>query len=484
MIAKEKVVPVDINIGEGFKTLLITGPNTGGKTVILKTVGLFALMAQSGLHVPAAQGTKLAVYDQIFADIGDEQSIEQSLSTFSSHIENIINILKCATSRSLILLDELGAGTDPAEGAALAKGILLYFYNLDATVIATTHYSELKVFVNNHEGMENASVEFDIQTLSPTYKLLMGIPGKSNALAIAERLGMPGGIITKARELQNKSDGRIDDLVEDLVKKQKEAAEHYESIRVMKADAENYLARARSSQEDAEKRKKEILQKAREEALFVITKAKQQADAFHRELKKLRDEQDVLESLGRVQEFREDLKNEQAGLIKDKYRDSVSGETVTADALRPGMELGIKSLGQRGILIDYNSENKEAQLQVGAIKIKTALADLVLPPGEPESKQVASRPYIKLQTEKSRTMPPEINLRGLTLAESIDKVEKYLDDCLLAGMDRVSLIHGKGTGKLRRGLHAYLETVKAVKDFRLGEEGEGDSGVTIVYLNK
>ena len=483
LIKEEGVVPIDLNIGGEFQSLVITGPNTGGKTVTLKTVGLFCYMAQSGLHIPAVLGTKLSVFDSIFADIGDEQSIEQSLSTFSSHMDNIVSIISSLKERSLVLLDELGAGTDPVEGAALAKALLSYFYRQGAITIATSHYSELKVFAFSHSGMQNASVEFDVETLAPTFRLLMGIPGKSNALAVAARLGLPEEILAEARRIQKKDDLRIEDMLADLLRKQKEAEADKEQLETLRDDAEIYLHRARKMAEETEQRKSAVLEKAREEALTLITRAKREVEEVHQELKKMRKENMVSMPWDSAQSLKERLQKEQEGLYSKKEATPM-GKPLDKEDIIPGQRVYINSINQSGTILDYNEESDEVNLQVGILKIKTKPTDLSVDGGEEPGRQMIKREFQKIHSEKARDVPLEIDLRGLTLAESMDLVEKYLDDSLLAGLERVRLIHGKGTGALRQGLQSYLDAHSQVANCRLGEQGEGGSGVTVVTLKK
>ena len=376
LIPAVSVVPIDINIGKNFRSLIITGPNTGGKTVTLKTVGLFSLMAQSGLHLPAKPGTKLAIYQKIFADIGDEQSIEQSLSTFSGHMENIATIISAVNDKSLVLLDELGAGTDPVEGSALAMSLLLYFYHQGAVTIATSHYSELKVFAHTHVGMQNASVEFDVETLQPTYRLLMNVPGKSNALAIAARLGLPAEIIDKARGLQRKDNLKVEDMVADLIEKQKQITVERDIAFQMRSDAQIYLERARAKTIEVESKREVILQKAREEALLIINRAKSQADEVYRALKKINKATDTKVSLGKVQVARETIKLEQQELYKNQNI-LPQGEKVKLSEIKPGMSVFVKNLNKEGQVLEVNSAG-EVNLQVGIIKIKTTVDDLLL----------------------------------------------------------------------------------------------------------
>ncbi len=482
LIKEEDVVPIDINLGQEFNTLVITGPNTGGKTVTLKTLGLFSLMAQSGLHLPAELGTKLAIFEKVFADIGDEQSIEQSLSTFSGHMENIVNIISALNHKALVLLDELGAGTDPAEGAALAMALLTYFHEQGVVTVATSHYSELKAFAYSHPAMQNASMEFDIRTLSPTYRLLMGIPGKSNALDIASRLGLSSSIISKARELQKTDDIKVDDMVADLVKKQNQATENEEKTRKVLDDARLYMERGRREAEETHSKKRDVLQKAREEALSIINRAKREAEESYQELKKIKVESMSTSSRERTLALKGKLKKSQDEIYQDQ-EDTTSGNKLEEKDIKPGLSVFIKSLNQQGQLLNYDPDNKEVSIQVGIMKIKTDLNDL-LSNEEKNAPSETRKETVKLQRQKSNNVSPENDLRGLTLSETIDIVEKYLDDCVLAGLERITLIHGKGTGRLRQGLQIYLDNHPQVDEHRLGEQGEGDSGVTIVTLKK
>ncbi len=483
LIKKEDVVPIDVNIGGDFQSLIITGPNTGGKTVTLKTVGLFCLMAQSGLHVPAAPGTRLPVFESIFADIGDEQSIEQSLSTFSSHMDNIVSIIGSLTEKSLVLLDELGAGTDPVEGAALAKALLSYFYRRGAITLATSHYSELKLFAYSHPGMQNASVEFDVETLAPTFKLLMGVPGKSNALAIAARLGLAGEIIAEARSIQKKEDLRVEDLLSGLMKVQKDAEADREKTEQLRRDAETYLERARREAEETEGRKRQLLERAREEALTLVTRAKREVEEAYQELKKIKRDTAGAVPWERAKELKESLRREQEALYSRKEA-WPPGRPLAPEELKPGQRVYINSLGRHGNILEINDEAGDVHLQVGILKIKTNPGDLCAEVEDEKGPETSKGEIQRMRSAKAKDVPLEIDLRGLTLSESMDRVEKYLDDSLLAGMERVRLIHGKGTGALRQGLQAYLDAHSQVAGFRLGEQGEGGSGVTVVTLKK
>lgn len=482
LIDPKNVVPIDFWIGEKFNSLIVTGPNTGGKTVSLKTVGLFTLMTQSGLHIPVNEGTEMSVYEKIYADIGDEQSIEQSLSTFSSHMKNIVEILKHVNSKSLVLFDELGAGTDPTEGAALAMSILECLHQMGATTLATTHYSELKVYAISTVGVENASCEFDVETLRPTYRLLIGVPGKSNAFAISKRLGLTDDIIERSKEFLSQEDIRFEDILLSIEKNRSEAEKE-------KMRAESYRQEAERLKRDLEDQKSKLaaqkdieLRKAREEAKRILTDSKRQAEELVAEMKKLAKNQEEAEVRRQTEELRQRL-NKSISSLEDSLIESImprQGLVKPPKNLKPGDTVLIVNLNQKGTIVSIPDKNGEAQVQAGIMKINVHVSNLKL---VDEQKQQLQRTGIgKIGVSKAKNMSSEIDLRGMQLDEAIENVDKYLDDASIAGMGEVILIHGKGTGALRAGLQQHLKRSPHVKSYRLGKLGEGEAGVTVVEL--
>ncbi|MTI96177.1 MAG: endonuclease MutS2 [Firmicutes bacterium] len=470
LLPAKEVVPSTINLGKDFNALVITGPNTGGKTVTLKTVGLLCLMAQAGLWLPADKGTVVPVYTEVFADIGDEQSIEQSLSTFSSHMTNIVGIIESAGPQSLVLLDELGAGTDPTEGAALAISILEHLRGAGCSLVATTHYSELKAYAWTEDGVENASVEFDVETLRPTYRLLIGTPGKSNAFEIATRLGLQQEIVQRARSLLGGDVRRTEDMLAALeasrVEAEKKLVSARNQLREANATREQYEMRLQK----LEAKQDEIIEAARQKANELVRSARLRADELLTELRQAQSE-NVDELARRV---REDLKPTQTV----RKQQQAPGEKPDPSKLKPGQTVKVASLDKTGNLLSIGAN--EAQVQVGIMKINVALDDLRLI-REAEQKKTVERHLTKAVRSE---LPLDLDLRGITVEEAILQVDKYLDAALLAGYEQVSLIHGKGTGALGRGLQDYLKTHPAVQGFRYGGAGEGGSGVTVVSLKK
>lgn len=471
MIPMDEVVPNDILLGRDYTTIVITGPNTGGKTVTLKTVGLCTLMAQAGLQIPALDGSELAVFDAVYADIGDEQSIEQSLSTFSSHMVNIVDILNKADHNSFVMFDELGAGTDPQEGAALAISILDEVYQRGARVIATTHYPELKAYGYNREGVMNASVEFDVETLSPTYRLLLGVPGRSNAFEISRRLGLDERIITNARSHVSEDSSQIDTMISKL-----------ESSR---RDAENELAEAHDLLKQAEKlhadlqkqviefydQRDSLMEKAAEKAGKLVQKATEEAEEIISDLRKMRLEKNAEIKEHELIEARQRL----AGAAPTVERtEKPAAKKAAGHTFKPGDEVTVLTFGQKGTLLEKTAD-REWQVQIGIIKMKVAEKDMeyIKPPKQKEVKPMA------IVRGRDAHVGLELDLRGERFEDALMKVEKYLDDALLAGYPRVSIIHGKGTGALRQGVQDYLRNHRSVKKIRFGDAGEGGTGVTI-----
>ena len=476
LIPAEKVVPSNLWMGRDFTTLIITGPNTGGKTVTLKTVGLFTLMAQAGLHIPADLGTELAVFEQVFADIGDEQSIEQSLSTFSSHMTNIVKIMHEVTPRYLVLFDELGAGTDPTEGAALAQSILTRLLHIRVRTLATTHYSELKAFALSTKGVENASVEFDVETLRPTYRLSIGVPGKSNAFEISRKLGLPENLIDAARELLSSESIRFEDVIAN--------AEYHRQV----AEKERELA-AQAAQEtirlrdEAEKLRKEMeekresaMRKAREDARRVLENARRESESILSDLKKMKKNASTPDAEAAA--LRRQLEKSIDGLSEGLAR-PMDDAGLPPKTLKPGDRVKILTLGSEGTVLSAPNARGEVELQAGIMKFKAHLSQLRLVKAEP-ARQKAS---VKTQTgAMTRTVSMECDVRGMALDEALSAVDQYLNEAVMAGLNEVSIIHGKGTGVLRSGIQQHLRRHMLVKEFRLGVYGEGESGVTVVTL--
>ncbi|MHB1420666.1 MAG: endonuclease MutS2 [Bacillota bacterium] len=475
------VVPISVTLGDNFDTLVITGPNTGGKTVTLKTVGLLTLMAQAGLHVPSEEGTLMAIYGKIFADIGDEQSIEQSLSTFSSHMNNLVSILREVDRNTLVLLDELGAGTDPTEGAALAMSILETLYNSGAKTVATTHYGQLKAYAYTTPRVENSSVEFDVLTLQPTYRLRVGLPGRSNAFEIATRLGLDHKIVERAQKFLSQEEIRVADLLQNLEETQRDVQREREVATNVRAEAEEIRAAMEAQELETNNKVSRMMQEATEAARQVIKDARQEAEKVIEELRViLKSEAQKVQADAARQAFQslrsvENLLDERSG----EYRISAPGQAPAS--LRPGDRVEIPRFGQKGNVINGPNAQQEVLVQVGMLKINVKLEDLRFD----NSREIITDTSKtgKVMSSKSREISSEIDLRGLSAEDALQRVDKYLDDAFLAGLGRVSLIHGKGTGVLRQAIGEYLKQHPQVKDYRLGVTGEGGSGVTMVELS-
>ncbi|MFY9473042.1 MAG: endonuclease MutS2 [Tepidanaerobacteraceae bacterium] len=479
-LLKGHVVPLDVYLGDKFNILIITGPNTGGKTVALKTVGLFALMAQSGLHLPAGEGTELSVFKEVFADIGDEQSIEQSLSTFSSHMKNIKEIVDLASEECLVILDELGAGTDPTEGAALAMAILSYLYDKGSKVLASTHYSELKSFAFSKEGMENASMEFDVKTLSPTYKLTIGLPGKSNAFEIAARLGLREEVISLGKSLMADESLRMEDMLTHIEEEKSKAEEEREKLLAAKKEYEKKLAKLEEERKKIRLKQERIIEKAKETARLMLNKIQREAEEIIDNLKDAETADQASMRDKAVQRAREWLKKADEGLQDSKGSLVQKARTGHRRPLKAGQKVKIAGLNQEGYILSIDDSTKEAQVQVGIMKIYLPLASLI--PVEEEAAETEKNRFASIAMTKAREISTELDLRGLTVEEAFMKVDSYLDDAKLAGMKTVVLIHGKGTGALRRGINEMLKKRSDIKSFRLGNIDEGGSGVTVVEL--
>ena len=477
LIDPEAVVPSDLWIGKDFTTLVVTGPNTGGKTVTLKTVGLFTLMMQAGLQVPAMLGTELAVFDDVFADIGDEQSIEQSLSTFSSHMVNIVHILQNVTPRSLALFDELGAGTDPTEGAALAMSILDKLLSYKTRTLATTHYSELKAYALTHPGVENASVEVNVETLRPTYRLSIGIPGKSNAFEISRKLGLSEEIIGAAKEWLSGEQIRFEDVITTAEMHRQTA----ERERELAEEAHNETVRLRDQAEQERKKLEEqrekLLRKAREDARRILHSAQAEAEGIIRDLKKAAQEQNAKDR--EILEARRKLQGDLDKLAEPMAKESAVSEGAPLKSVTLGQTVRIPSLGCTGSVLTLPDKNGEVQLQVGLMKMKQPLSALRTAAQTEAPKKEKGRRAIKVAAPQ---VSLELDVRGQLPEEALDNVDKYLDDCMMAGVSEVSIVHGKGTGVLRSEISQHLRHHPHVAEFRLGRYGEGETGVTIVTL--
>jgi len=483
LLDKKKVVPIDIQLGKDFELLIITGPNTGGKTVSLKTVGLFTLMGQAGLHIPAFDHSELSVFHEVFADIGDEQSIEQSLSTFSAHMTNTVSILKEADDRSLVLFDELGAGTDPTEGAALAIAILSNLHRRGSRVMATTHYSELKVFALSTPGVENGCCEFDVETLRPTYRLLIGVPGKSNAFAISQKLGLSQDIIEEAKTHLTKQDEDFEDLLADLEQKRVTIEQERDQINSYKEEIRELKQRLESKQEKLDLSRDKILREANEQARNILQEAKDYADTTIRNFQKYGkaagvSAKDMEKERGKL---REKMSTVDKKLSAKNAAPKKSHKQLTAKDLRIGDSIKVLSLNLKGTVSTLPDAKGNLFVQMGILRSQVNIRDLeklddTVITGGNFSKTGSG----KIKMSKSASVSTEINLLGKTVDEAIMELDKYLDDAYIAHLPSVRIVHGKGTGALRKGVHNYLRRQKHVKSYRLGEFGEGDAGVTIV----
>lgn len=482
LLDKKKAVPIDVRLGKDFDLLVITGPNTGGKTVSLKTVGLFTLMGQAGLHIPALDRSELSIFSEVYADIGDEQSIEQSLSTFSSHMTRVVHILQHADADSLCLFDELGAGTDPTEGATLAIAILNYLHDRGIRTMATTHYSELKIYALSTNFVENACCEFDVETLRPTYRLLIGIPGKSNAFAISSKLGLSDEIINAAKEQISKEDESFEDVIADLEqsrvtieKEQQEIAEYKERIRTLQEQLQK-------KNEKIDQAKDKILRDANEKARAILQEAKDVADETIRDFNKAGASADIKELEKKRQKVRDKI-NEKNGKLAlgNNQKKPANQKTVDPKKLKKGDSVKIISMNLKGIVNTLPDARGNLFVQCGIMRMQTNINDLV-----PVKEETITAPALqrtntgKLKMSKSFSVSSEINLLGCTVDEAIAKLDKYLDDAYLAHLPSVRVVHGKGTGALRSAVQSHLKRLKYVKEYRLGEYGEGDAGVTIV----
>lgn len=478
LLPKDEVVPSNVWLGEHFTTLLITGPNTGGKTVTLKTVGLLTLMAQAGLHVPADYGTRIAVFDQIFADIGDEQSIEQSLSTFSSHMTNIVSILEEITPNSLVLFDELGAGTDPTEGAALAMSILDELGKRHIRTMATTHYSELKTYAISNDWIENASVEFNVETLSPTYKLLIGIPGKSNAFEISKKLGLPENLIQQARAYVHQDNIAFEDIIASIEKSRKTAEiERDEAIRI-RLEVEKLKKNLADKEGKWLEKRDEMMRKAKEEAKDLLREAKDEVDEIIRSMREIKKENSQNKNK-EIEEMRRRLQSE-LGKMTDTVIDADIESELAPEKVLIGDSVKVLSINQDGTVLTLPNDKGELTVQVGLMKMNVNLKQLVLL----SKKKKDDKVYQKLKETRSTSMSisPEFDVRGENLEDAITKVDKYLDDAALSSLSHVRIIHGKGTGVLRKGLHEHFKRHPHVKKFEFAAYNEGGNGATVIEL--
>lgn len=482
LLDSRKVVPITVTLGEDFTLLIVTGPNTGGKTVSLKTVGLLTLMGQAGLHIPAADRSELSVFHQVYADIGDEQSIEQSLSTFSSHMTNIVSFLQDVNEKSLVLFDELGAGTDPTEGAALAIAILSYLHNRGIRAMATTHYSELKIFALSTPGVENACCEFDVESLKPTYRLLIGIPGKSNAFAISSKLGLPDYIIEDAKARLSEQDVSFEDLLTDLETSKRTIERERDEIAAYKREVEALKNQTRQKQDKLDEQRERILREANEKANAILRDAKEVADETIKNFRKFGKENI---SAAEMEKERERLRKK----IKDTSASSAIKAQKPKKAykpsdFKPGESVRVLSMNLVGTISSKPDSRGNVTVQMGILRSQVNISDLEIieeqNPYSPQAMKRTSKGRIKMN--KSLSVSPEIHLLGKTVDEAVAELDKYLDDALLSHLNSVRVVHGKGTGALRKGIHEYLRRQKHVKSYHLAEFGEGDAGVTIVEL--
>lgn len=479
LIDKNKVVPIDISLGNTYTTLVITGPNTGGKTVALKTVGLLHLMTYIGLMIPAHENSSIYVFDHIFADIGDEQSIAESLSTFSSHMKNIIEITNTATCQSLILVDELGSGTDPIEGSSLAVSILEFFNNLGSLCISTTHYQEIKNYALTHETYMNASAEFDVENLKPTYHIILGVPGKSNAFAISEKLGLSKKILNRATSLIDSNDIKIEDILKSIYDNQKQIEAQKAKIEIDSKEIEKLKQELQKDNTAVKNKEKELIENAKMEARDILLKAKDDATRIIREMNTISDTASS-HAIKDLNNLRNDLNNSLRDLNHFEI-EKINNGTLTASDLPKGTKVILTNLNQKGVIVGQ-VKNSKVQVQVGSTKLNVEISNLELDNTKSETKTIQHTS--STSNLKQKAISNEINVIGLNVDEAIYLVDKYLDDCYLTSLESVRIVHGKGTGKLRQGIHTFLKKHPHVKSFRLGTFGEGEMGVTVVELKK
>lgn len=478
LIPADRVVPIDIWIGKDYRSLIITGPNTGGKTVTLKIVGLFALMVQSGIFVPANEGSEFPVFEHIYADIGDEQSIEQSLSTFSSHMKNIVGILDKADENSLVLLDELGAGTDPIEGAALAMSILEELNDRHCICVSTTHYSEIKAFAMTHEGMENASMEFDIDRLCPTYRLYIGIPGKSNAFEISSRLGLPSSIIDKAKSFLKGEDVRFEDIISSAQSQRRIAEEERKMAEEARAELEKLRADAERERKKLDEDRNRLQAKAKEDAKRIVADTKREMEKLIVEIRSIKDiDRSAADRV--IQAARDTLRATETA-VNEKETIKKEDNTMPPKTVRAGDTVNIVTLDQKATVLSAPDSKGEVMVQAGVMKLNVKLKDIRLI----EEKKAAAPTSGKVGLGAGKQVGLELDVRGMLVDEANIIVDRYLDDAYNAGLSEVNIIHGKGTGALRTGIQAFLKRHPLVKGYRMGSYGEGDAGVTVVTLKK
>ena len=485
LIDPEKVVPIDVALGGDYLTLVITGPNTGGKTVTLKTLGLMVLMAQTGLHIPAESGSVIPVFEKVFADIGDEQSIEQSLSTFSSHMKNIVEIMDEADDSSMVLLDELGAGTDPTEGAALAISILEELFRRGARTAATTHYTELKKYAVGTEGVENASMEFSLETLSPTYRLAMGVPGRSNAFEISKKLGLPGSITDRARMLIDGGDIQFEEVISALEEDKRKAEEERDEAIMLNVAVKKEKAELDKKMRRFEEQRENMLNDAKAQAREIIKDAQSTAKEVQAELRELSRIESMGERNKRFDESRKRLRDK-AGRYREKIIKEVNDNPVAPEDLKLGDRVKVLTLGQKGDIIGLPDDKGNLQVQVGSLKVNASIEDIMLieggAMGTNRQKKVSSS-YGKMFKNKAKTVSIQIDVRGKNLDEALAETEKYLDDAFMAGLEEVTIIHGRGEGILRKGIQDMLRKNRQVKSFQKGDFHGGGDGVTVVKMN-
>ena len=476
LIDPNYVVPSSLELGNDFSTLIITGPNTGGKTVTLKTIGLLSAMACSGLNIPADEHSSIYVFDHIFADIGDEQSISESLSTFSSHMSNIVTITQNATSESLILVDELGSGTDPLEGAHLAISILQYFTELGAITVATSHYQELKQYALVSPGFKNASVEFDIENLKPTYRLLIGIPGKSNAFAISQKLGLDSSIINRAASMIDKETIHLEDLLKTIYDDKSKIEDEKRRTSIALQEAEELKKKLKHQNTDVLNKEKELIANAKQEAKQILLDAKETANSIIKDI-------GASSSASQANKLRNKL-NDEISSIKTNVEDIQVTHPIKREEIKQGLNVFVSNLNSEGVVVSNISKDNTVQIQIGMMKMKVDIKYLqeISNASSKSNTKNKNYEYISRSSLKSQHVSSEINLLGYTVDEALPIIDKYLDDCYIAKLSTVRIVHGKGTGALRAGIHRYLKTHKLVADFRLGTFGEGEMGVTVVSL--
>ena len=486
LIEYKKAVPVDIRIGGDYRTLIITGPNTGGKTVSLKTAGLLVMMAQSGLHIPASHASTLPIFGEVFADIGDEQSIEQSLSTFSSHMKNIVSIIDKASYDSLVLVDELGAGTDPTEGAALAIAILERFYDSGALTMATTHYNELKKYALATSGVENAAMEFDVETLTPTYRLLIGVPGKSNAFEISKKLGLSESVIERASEHIKHGDMEFENVISSIEDDKRKAAADRLDAESMRAEIEERLKKLEEKEQAISEKRADIIAEAKREARELLRETKSAVKDVQKDLRRLQKSGAHTNlNTGALEKSRRKI-NEAEDLVSEKVVKQVNSEPVSADTLKIGDRVKLLTIGQNGTILSLPDEKGNLMINIGALKVKARLQDLMLinegKDRKPQAK--SSSKYGSLLRSKSSSVSASINVMGKNLEDALADVEKYLDDVYMAGLDMVSIIHGRGGGILKDGIRQILKRKKYVDSYGAASYNDGGEGVTVVRMKK